>query len=365
MARRLPAPYDGLPPSAVDGWALWSLRAELGLADVLFAEVPPPSATDAWDPSELVHTTAFTSGPTTLGLPRHDGGDVDWYSVSADAPVPAPAAAPEPVTLVPGRLRYPGAPHPRWWQIENVRVDVGGFPPDRGHLATMLLIDLVVSHADDWFSVPVETTVGSVVTIRSFVVTDAFDLESTLDPPSSWTMFRVAGLDPSSLVVWPTAVTPLRSPVADEVVVGIDEDANLLWAVERRADGRELAPPMEAFVPDVPTGEVLATAPVDTTTGRAPGCPGSGTPTRSPRSTAAAASCRVGWPTSSSGRRRCGRPRRLRCCETPPRAPATRSTSSSRRPSPRPACAWSGAGCWPGAPTDDPCCGPSAKGCRC
>lgn len=127
----------------------------------------------------------------------------------------------------------------------------------------MLLIDLVVSHADDWFSVPLDTVVGSIVTVRSFVVTDAFDLESTLDPPASWTMFRVAGLDPSSLVVWPTAVTPLRSPVADEVVVGVDEDANMLWAVERRADGRELAPPMEAFVPDVPTGEVLATAAVE------------------------------------------------------------------------------------------------------
>jgi hypothetical protein len=72
-------------------------------------------------------------------------------------------------------------------------------------------------------------------------------------------LFKVSGLDPTSLVVWPTAVTPLSSAATDEVVLGLDEDANLLWAVERRADGHELAPPVSDFVPPTPTGQVLAT----------------------------------------------------------------------------------------------------------
>jgi hypothetical protein len=38
-----------------------------------------------------------------------------------------------------------------------------------------------------------------------------------------------------------TAATPLAGPVLDEVVVGIDEDANAVWAVERRLRGRDLA----------------------------------------------------------------------------------------------------------------------------
>jgi hypothetical protein len=51
-------------------------------------------------------------------------------------------------------------------------------------------------------------------------------------------MFGVDGLDARSLVVWATAATPLVGPILDEVVVGIDEDANLVWAVEQRLRGR-------------------------------------------------------------------------------------------------------------------------------
>jgi hypothetical protein len=43
------------------------------------------------------------------------------------------------------------------------------------------------------------------------------------------------------VVVWPSATTPLTGPVLDAVVLGVDEDANVLWAVELRADRQDLA----------------------------------------------------------------------------------------------------------------------------
>ena len=255
----LPPPYDRFNGVAVDGLALYRRRVELGLPAAVFDGVPDIEPADLWDSAELVHTATFTSAGVELSLPRHDGGDVDWYSVSANDVMPAPQQQPDAVSVVPARLRFPAAPHPRWWQIENAHVDIGGFPPDRGHLATMLLIDLLVSHADDWFTFPIDTTVGSVVTLREVTVRDSFDDDTTLVTPATWTLFKVTGLDPTSLVVWPTAVTPLGSAATDEVVLGVDEDANLLWAVERRADGHELAPPVSDFVPPTPTGQVLAT----------------------------------------------------------------------------------------------------------
>ncbi len=45
------------------------------------------------------------------------------------------------------------------------------------------------------------------------------------------------------MVVWATAPAPLVGPVVDDVVVGIDEDANLVWAVEQVVAGRTLATP--------------------------------------------------------------------------------------------------------------------------
>ena len=56
----------------------------------------------------------------------------------------------------PAGCSYPGAPLPRWWQIEDAQVDIGGYRARPRHFATLLLIDLVVNHSDDWFTFPVD-----------------------------------------------------------------------------------------------------------------------------------------------------------------------------------------------------------------
>ena len=40
--------------------------------------------------------------------------------------------------------------------------------------------------------------------------------------------------------MWPVAIAPHSGPVLDEILIGVDEDANLAWAVELRADGVQL-----------------------------------------------------------------------------------------------------------------------------
>jgi hypothetical protein len=231
----LPAPYDGLDHRSYDGLALW--RQDPGHA--VFANVPiqPP---ECWDSAELVYSTTLTVGTTTLTIPRHDGGRLDWYSVDASAPPPAAATQTRNQRLLPNRMSYPGAPNPRWWQIEDHAVDIGGFPPDRGHFATMLLLELMVSHSDDWFTVPVSATTGSIVRLARVKVTDSFDTTWQVTPPTDWELFRVRGLDATCLLLWPTVATPLHGAVLEEVLFGIDEDANALFAVELRAAGRDL-----------------------------------------------------------------------------------------------------------------------------
>jgi hypothetical protein len=245
---------DGTGP---DGRILWDRRADLGLDPAWFGQLPPdPEPTDLWNPAEFAYDADFTATGVDLALRRHDGGSLDWFSVDASGPLPAPAAPPDPVSVFVGRATYPGAPAARWWQIENANVDVGGYPPDRSHLATTLLIDLVVSHSDDWFTFPVAARSGHVVTLDEVVVHDSFGDTWTLAPPvDGWTLFAVDGLGVRSLVIWSTVATPLQGPAIDEVVVGVDEDANLLWAVERRVAGREVP------TPDRPPPEPPASVP--------------------------------------------------------------------------------------------------------
>jgi hypothetical protein len=192
---------------------------------------------------------------------------VDWYTADADRPVQHQPHAQE-AEVIPMRLQYPGAPLPRVWQIEDHMVDIGGYPPDRSHLATALLIELVTDHAGDWFVAPVPAPfgeshaagMGAVVTLTDVRVRNTFDeidmltvppglrddLGDADEPPGPWSMFRTKGLDRSSLVLWPTAATPMTGPVLDDIAFGVDEDANMMWAVEERVAGRPLASGIEA-----------------------------------------------------------------------------------------------------------------------
>ena len=252
----LPAPYENLS-GEIDGRAVFISGTLAGNA--IWAEVPSPLA-DGWSSSELHYSASFEARGTALRARNHTGGDVDWFSVDGDPaalPImtaPPPLAAEESVEVIPGRLSYPGAPHPRWWQLENHAVDIGGFSPDRSHFATMLLLDVVLEHPDDWFTFPVRPvfgpesdspTSGVLVTLGDVTVRDSFDESWSLTaPPASgpgaWSLFHSTGLAESQLLVWPVAIAPHSGPVLDEILIGVDEDANLAWAVELRADGIQL-----------------------------------------------------------------------------------------------------------------------------
>ncbi|MFI7494376.1 hypothetical protein ACH9D2_06610 [Kocuria sp. M4R2S49] len=240
MLADLPVPYDILNGTGYDGRTLWHERTRLRLRETWFgAQRPPgPEPTDLWDSAELTYQADFHAGGTTLTLRRHDGGNLDWYSVDATAPLPPPIDPAPARSIYPSRLRFRGAPMPRWWQIEDATVDIGGYPPDRAHFATSLLIDLLVNRSDDWFSFPVEALAGHIVTLDEVVIHDSFGDTWPLSPPADWSMFATEGLDRTSLVLWGAAATPLTGPILDEIVIGIDEDANLVWAVEQRLRGR-------------------------------------------------------------------------------------------------------------------------------
>jgi hypothetical protein len=260
----LPVPYDRFDAQGYDGQKLYEQREALGLDPALFAGVPATNPGDLWNATELVYQTDFTCNGRTLTLDRHSGGHIDWYSVDAVEALPIPVSDEnEYREYHPDHFRYPGAPLPRWWQIEDARVDIGGFPADRSHFATMLLIDLIASHSDDWFLFPLAAQAGAAVTpytphpensqmIYGVTILDSFGDPWTVTPPDAplegeepedWSLYKVSGLPSATMLVWPTVTNPLAGPVLEDVVLGVDEDANLLFAVEQRVNGRDVPTP--------------------------------------------------------------------------------------------------------------------------
>lgn len=245
-----PPPYDRFV-GRFDGLALWRDRTTLDPGGNLFAAVDIPDRRRFfWNPTELVYESEFPLGPPaddrSLQLPRHRGGRVDWFSADAVAADGGPAFEPSgdsvKASVYPTAFHFPGAAVSRWWEIEDAAVDIGGYPPDSSHFATTLLIDLIASHGDDWFVFPVNARVGHVLSVQEVEVMDSFGDVYTVQPPPDWWLFRTKGLDKHSLVVWLRALTPIQGQPIENVLLGVDEYANYLWAVEKRLRGREVAP---------------------------------------------------------------------------------------------------------------------------
>jgi hypothetical protein len=257
----LPAPYEQFSDAAgkrtyADGWVLWQRRAALGILEADFPEIPATEPTDLWQPDQLSYHAEFKVEGHTFTAERHPGGRVDWFTVDADTPFDpralAPGALPE-VDVFPRQLMYPGAPHSRYWEIEDASLDLGGYPPDTAHFPSMVLADLVSTHSTQWYLFPIDTQAGYALTIEKVIVTDGFgdpwssDDYPELRPPTDWSLFRprdrVQGDDFNTLVVWPTALSPLSGATLEEVILGVDEYADLLWAVERRVNTRDVRTP--------------------------------------------------------------------------------------------------------------------------
>jgi hypothetical protein len=110
----------------------------------------------------------------------------------------------------------------------------------------MLLLDLVLSHGNDWYTIALAAQLGDVFTLTDFTVVDIFGDEypwsafPSLQPPDDWSLFQVNGLSNATLAVWPSSLVPVAGKPLEEIALGVDEDANLMWAVEERAEGVRL-----------------------------------------------------------------------------------------------------------------------------
>jgi hypothetical protein len=263
-----PPPYEHFQ-GRLDGLAVWRERDALGIAAGEFGAEIPPDSRPAWASEALIYQqneeNAFVAADQRLTVQRHRGGRMDWNSVDATSLAGGLEAVTEACEAIPTQLQYPGAPTNRWWQIEDAEVDMGGYAPDSAHTPTALLTELIFSHSDDWFLFPVSSKVGHraghVVAIVTLQVEDAFGrvyssdeinaanekVWQGLQPPENWTLFKVdgaadgePGLAGEDLILWHVAELPLESIPFERVQFGLDEESNLLWAVERSIAGREV-----------------------------------------------------------------------------------------------------------------------------
>lgn len=237
----LPA-ADDAEAAALDGvcadWLAW-YRAEV-------APAPQAPAPDSWVDGHLEYgfdvSVAAPGGELTLTAPEFPGGSVDWYAFRRAEPgralgtgEAAPSSAVQ--RLQASRLRYPGMPADRLFEMEDGRVNLGALEAEPHDLARLLLAEFALTYGGDWLVVPFDVPVGAVTTVTSVVVTTTFGEHLVVRPATTpgWRMFETDGLP--GLLAPPAAVHVLEGPALEDVLFLRDEMANLVWAVERTVTG--------------------------------------------------------------------------------------------------------------------------------
>jgi hypothetical protein len=193
-------------------------------------------------------SAASPQGEVVLEAPDYSEGILDWHSFSirvrgslgsTTAETRQEAIA---LTIIPAPVTYPGAPAERWWELEDSQVDFGAIQTLPGDLSGMVMLQFVLTYGNDWFVIPIDLAIGSLLRVRTVTVTDCFGVATSVPPFSqtaaadSWRMFTLsAGAGDSGLFFLPPSLGPtVEGPVMEEVLLVRDEMANMAWAIEKR-----------------------------------------------------------------------------------------------------------------------------------
>lgn len=260
VAQALRTARPGLPPQidilaerapaleVVDSWLGWLELAE------------PRTGAGSWRPENLDYrataSASLAGRELTLTAPAHHGNVLGWWSFDAEniGPSTSPAET-DTVSAMPAPVEYRGMPARRYWAFEDGAVNWGEVSAASGDILHMLLAEFAVGFADDWLQLPIECHLGTLVSIRSLVVTDVFGVQTLVRSAAArgWRGFEVTGS--GALLVSPQ-ISKLEGAVLEKVRFGRNELSNLAWAVEEQSQGADGAVRAQS------TSSTRATAPI-------------------------------------------------------------------------------------------------------
>jgi hypothetical protein len=259
--RNAAALISALGPRAVDGELVAAQIAQHGVAAVAttLGDATVVTALTAWNaayqrrtgragPSAWNEPAAryqfslrATVGTNDIVLAANDyrGGTLDWCDFDATTAAATATEAPikNSVSVLPVPLEFSGGPARRFFELERGGASYGALVGTAPDLGTAMLVEVTLVFGGDWFVAPVSLPVGALGRVDTIVVTDSFGGTTTISNrlrSPNWRMFE-CGSDPSVadfLAIVPTVSAALEGPAIEVLVLGRDESANAVWAIE-------------------------------------------------------------------------------------------------------------------------------------
>jgi hypothetical protein len=197
-----------------------------------------------WEPRRLERRFDLSSGGQLVlraGEHTREVVDVPDLDITAAGAALGPNGDTPLVRRIPTPIRFPGMPDDRYWAFEDARLSLARIDASTHDLSRLALVEFSTVYGNDWFLFPIPVTAGTIATVEDLVVVDTFGVQQLIQPAdlSSWAMFtpRGPGTDGARLVVPATTAGALTGPVVEEVAFVRDENANLVWGLERIVTG--------------------------------------------------------------------------------------------------------------------------------
>jgi hypothetical protein len=192
----------------------------------------------AWNSEALSYSFGIETPAHQLRATDYSGKGLDWFHFDlAHTIAPATPPADTTVRVVPAALQFRGMPHPKWWRFEDGDADFERPDDPEPNILATLLPEFVVIDSNNWYLVPLKQTAGTIREIVSIKVVDGFGVVTEIGPSNAgdWRMFALSGArNTGALLFVPNiAVDVLDNDELEDIMLIRDEDANLVWAVER------------------------------------------------------------------------------------------------------------------------------------
>ncbi len=206
-----------------------------------------------WNAEALEYSFGLHARGHELDAHEYDGRALDWhdFDLRARRNTATPAHAVDTVTMVPNQLTFPGAPNPRWWEIEEGDAYFESPQDPEPNMLSMVLPEFTFADVNNWYIVPAPMPSGTLRRVTELAMVDSFGVRTDLGPvvdtaeEADWALFALdgqdgaAGLDGATLMAPNIALQVVENDEIEEVRFMRDESANLVWAWERQITGAD------------------------------------------------------------------------------------------------------------------------------
>jgi len=200
---------------------------------------------DAWNPKRLEYNFSIKGGDTELSSQGYLGTDLDWFNFKLKNKGRIDGISHSKVVNL-SPVGFKGMPLPRWWSIEDKRVDLGQIKRTNLNYLSMMLLEFSFIYSNDWFVFPLQHTVGDIRELKKLEVIDSFGITSLSEPvidtqphKQGWEVFTLSAptdeqSDGRIFYLPNTLYSALQSEAYESVSFLRDEMANLVWAIEKK-----------------------------------------------------------------------------------------------------------------------------------